>query len=225
MLKAMIFDLDGVITDTAEFHFIAWQRLGKKIDIPFDRAFNENLKGISRMESLEKILEHGGKADSYTDEEKEALAHEKNEDYKELIKQITPADILPGINTLLEDCQKEGLKLVLASASKNGPAILASLGLSDVFDYVVDPASLKNGKPDPEIFQKGAAALGFDVAECIGVEDAEAGIEAINRANMFSVGVGSAESMKEADLFVEDTSQLNLKEIIGAYTKFHSKSK
>lgn len=218
VLKGVIFDLDGVITDTAEFHFRAWQDLGEKIAIPFDREFNEKLKGISRMDSLERILEHGGKNNAYTIEEKEALAKEKNDDYVELIKEITPADILPGVKKFLDDCLAAGLKLGLASASKNGPAILENLGLTDYFEIVVDPASLANGKPDPEIFLKGAEMLGLSPSECVGVEDAEAGVESINGAGMFSVGVGTADSMKEADMFVENTADLDLEAILKAHS-------
>lgn len=215
-IKGIIFDLDGVITDTAEFHFQAWQKLGEQIAIPFDRAFNENLKGISRMDSLERILEHGGKADAFSSEEKQQLAHEKNEDYKQLIQRIAPSDVLPGMAQFLADCQAAGLKMGLASASKNGPAILEGLGLTDTFDAIVDPALLKNGKPDPEIFLRGAQMLGLKPEECIGIEDAEAGIESINAAGMFSVGVGSAAAMKQADLFVEKTEDLHLREVLEA---------
>lgn len=215
-IKGIILDLDGVLTDTAEYHFRAWQRLGERIGIPFDREFNESLKGISRMESLERILMYGGKADAYSPEEKEALAQEKNEDYQQLIQQITPKDILPGMGKFLADCQKAGLRLALASASKNGPAILERLGLTGIFEVVVDPAQLTRGKPDPEIFLKGAELLRLRPEECVGVEDAEAGIQAINAAGMFSVGVGSAEAMKEADLFVEKTEHLRLEEVLAA---------
>lgn len=219
MLKGIIFDLDGVITDTAEFHFLAWQKLGEKIGITFDRAFNENLKGISRMDSLDRILAYGNKENNYTQAEKEALAHEKNEHYKQLIQQISPEDLLPGIASFIKACQEKELRLALASASKNGPTILTSLGLADVFEVVVDPATLRKGKPDPEIFLQAAESLGLDPSECAGVEDAEAGIEAINRAGMFSVGVGTTEAMSEADLFVEDTIDLNLEEIIASFNQ------
>lgn len=220
-IKGVIFDLDGVITDTAEFHYRAWQDLGEKIGITFDRAFNENLKGISRMDSLNLILEHGNKAGDYSDAEKEALATDKNDDYKRLIEEITPADILPGIQTFLDACLAKGMKLALASASKNGPAILERLELTHYFEVVVDPASLKKGKPDPEIFLKAAELLHLQPSECIGVEDAEAGIKSINAAGMFSVGVGSPESMKEADIFVENTKELKLEKIINKYKKTH----
>lgn len=212
--KGFIFDLDGVITDTAEYHYLAWKNLGKKIGIEIDREFNEKLKGISRMDSLDRILVHGGKAAVYTETEKEALAADKNNEYVKLIEDITPADLLPGIPALLRDLKAANIKLALASASKNGPVILGRLGITDYFDEIVDPSLLTNGKPDPEIFIKGAAQLGLDVSECVGVEDAEAGITAINRAKMFSVGVGDPESMKEADYRVASTADLSSKELL-----------
>lgn len=214
MIKGLIFDLDGVITDTAEYHYLAWKSLAEKIGIEIDREFNEQLKGISRMESLELILERGGKADAYTDAEKEELATQKNEEYKESIKEITPKDILPGISELLKEAKEQKLGLVLASASKNGPAIMERLEIMDLFDGIVDPASLKAGKPDPEIFVRGAEMLGLSTRECVGLEDAEAGIQAINGADMFSVGVGSEEAMREADYAVADTADLNLQTIL-----------
>lgn len=219
MIKGLIFDLDGVITDTAEYHYLAWKSLAEKIDISIDRKFNEQLKGISRMESLELILQHGNKADAYTDAEKEELATQKNEEYKEYIKEITPADLLPGIDTLLKEAKERGMGMALASASKNGPEIMKRLEIEDLFDGVVDPASLKAGKPDPEIFFRGAEILGLSVDECIGLEDAEAGIESINGAGMFSVGVGSKEAMKEADYAVESTADLILDRLVEKASK------
>lgn len=214
MIKGLIFDLDGVITDTAEYHYLAWKSLAEKIGIEIDREFNEQLKGISRMESLDLILKHGNKEQSYTEAEKEELATQKNEEYKESIKEITPDDLLPGIEKLLKEAKEKKLGLVLASASKNGPAIMENLQITDLFDGIVDPASLKAGKPDPEIFIRGAEMLGLKTEECVGLEDAEAGIESINGANMFSVGVGSKEAMKQADYAVEDTSKLDLNTIL-----------
>ncbi|MBP1040745.1 beta-phosphoglucomutase [Vagococcus sp. BWB3-3] len=215
-IKGFIFDLDGVITDTAEYHYHAWKNLGKKMGIEIDREFNEKLKGISRMDSLERILAYGGKADRYTDSEKELLAADKNGEYVKLIEDITPADLLPGIPQLLLDLKASGIKLALASASKNGPVILDRLGITADFDEIVDPSLLTKGKPDPEIFVKGAQQLGLEASECIGVEDAEAGIAAINGAHMFSVGVGDPESMKEADYRVANTSELSLQKILEA---------
>jgi len=214
MIKGLIFDLDGVITDTAEYHYLAWKSLAEKLDIEIDREFNEQLKGISRMESLDLILKHGNKDKDYTEEEKVELATQKNDEYKEYIKQITPKDLLPGIDQLLKDAKAKGLGMALASASKNGPEIMKRLEIEDLFDGIVDPASLHAGKPDPEIFVKGAEILGLDTSECVGLEDAEAGVEAINAANMFSVGVGSEAAMHKADYIVKDTNELTLEKIL-----------
>lgn len=215
-MKAFIFDLDGVLTDTAEFHYQAWKKLGERIGISFGREFNEQLKGISRMESLERILAYGNKEEAFTDEEKKKLAAEKNEDYKELITQITPKDLLPGIPEFLDDIKGSGIRMAIASASRNAPVILERLGIMKEFDAIVDPAKLQRGKPDPEIFLTGAELLGVQPSECVGIEDAEAGIEAINAAGMFSVGVGTPQSMKEADYSVEHTDQLSLSAILEA---------
>ena len=220
MIKGLIFDLDGVITDTAEYHYLAWKSLAEKIGIEIDRAFNEQLKGISRMESLELILQHGNKSEAYTLEEKEKLAAQKNEEYKEYIKQVTPADLLPGIAELLRDAREQGIKMSLASASKNAPEIMQRLEIDGLFEGIVDPASLKAGKPDPEIFIRGAELLGLSVKECVGLEDAEAGIESINAAGMFSVGVGTKDAMKEADYAVESTAELDLKTILEKVSDF-----
>ena len=218
-LRAFIFDLDGVITDTAEYHYLAWKQLANEMGITFTREDNERLKGISRMESLEIILEIGNKQSSYTVEEKEKLATQKNEHYMELIKQITPNDCLPGIKQLLNDIKAAGYKLGLASVSKNAPAVMNSLQLSDQFDYMVDAHTIKKGKPDPEIFLKAAERLGVHADECIGIEDAEAGVEAIKSAGMFAVGVGSKDQLAKADLLYSNTSDLSLNEIIREYRK------
>ncbi len=210
MVKAVIFDLDGVITDTAELHYQAWKNLANSISIDFDREFNEELKGISRMDSLNKILSLGGVADQYTQDEKIALATKKNEEYKGLLVHLKPEDIYPGIMELLKSLKQSNIKIGLASASKNGPAILNYLQITDYFDTIADPDSVANGKPAPDIFLKAAEQLGVTPQECMGVEDSEAGIEAIKRANMFAVGVGTVEVMRKAgaDLVLADTTGL-----------------
>ncbi|MCP8617867.1 beta-phosphoglucomutase [Salirhabdus salicampi] len=216
-VKAVIFDLDGVITDTAEFHYVAWGNLASSLGISFDREFNENLKGISRMESLEKILKYGQKANEFTLEQKQELAYKKNEYYKQLIKQVTPAHILPGIKELIEELKRNNLKLAVASASKNATTILTSLGLLDYFDYIVDVEKIKNGKPDPEIFLNAAKHLDVPKENCIGVEDAAAGVEAIKAASMFAVGVGQREILSRADLVVNSTVELTYSKLIKAF--------
>ncbi|SHH50047.1 beta-phosphoglucomutase [Clostridium grantii] len=216
-IKAFIFDLDGVITDTAEYHFLAWEKTAKILDIPFDRAFNENLKGVSRMESLEKILVNGNKQNDLTYEEKLKLAYDKNQYYVELIEQITEKDLLPGIEDLLKELKQKKIKIGLASASKNAITVIQGLKVGKYFDFIADAAICKNSKPAPDIFLMAAEGLGLEAKYCVGVEDAEAGIEAIKAAKMFSVGVGEPISMRKADMIVANTKELSLKKIIENY--------
>lgn len=215
-LKAVIFDLDGVITDSAKYHYLAWKELADELGIAFDEEYNEKLKGVSRMESLELILQNGNVCDKYSLREKEEMADRKNENYKELIKQMTPEDILPGVFGFLEELKAAGIKTALASVSKNAPFILHQLELEAYFDYVADAASVPNAKPFPDIFLAGKDHFGFASEECVGVEDAKAGIEAIHRAGMKAVGVGTPEQMEEADLLLL-TDQLSLYRIKQAF--------
>lgn len=215
-LKAVIFDLDGVITDSARYHYLAWKELADELGIPFDEAYNEKLKGVSRMESLELILKNGNACERYTDEEKEAMAEKKNDNYKELIKQITPNDILPGIMEFLTELKENGIRIALASVSKNAPFIIGQLELETYFDYIADAAAVPNAKPFPDIFLAGMNEFGLSPKECIGVEDARTGIEAIHRAGMKAVGVGTPEEMEEADLKIT-TKELGLVRILEAF--------
>ncbi|MGG0717752.1 beta-phosphoglucomutase [Robertmurraya massiliosenegalensis] len=212
--EAFIFDLDGVLTDTAEYHFLAWQKLAEELGISIDREFNEKLKGISRMESLERIIALDPSLREFSESEKEMHANNKNRHYLDLIKTINSEDVLPGIVSLLQMIKEHPIKIALGSASKNAQIVLEQLGLSDYFDYVVDASKVKNGKPDPETFTTAADFLQVPYGECVGIEDAAAGVEAINRANMFSVGVGSRLHLSLADYIVEDTSQLHFEEIV-----------
>lgn len=207
-LEAVIFDLDGVITDTVEYHYLAWKQIADELNIPFDRKYNENLRGISRMESLELILKRGDQ--QYSLDEKLKLAEKKNEYYQQLINKMTPADLLPGIGSLLQELKAKGIKIGLASASRNARNVLDKLQIADYFDYIVDPTTLVKGKPDPEIFLVCAEAMKVPVQNCVGVEDAEAGIAAIKAANMKAVGVGRSEALRDADIVVQDTNQLTV---------------
>ncbi|MGL6227727.1 MAG: beta-phosphoglucomutase [Culicoidibacterales bacterium] len=219
--QSVVFDLDGVITDTAHYHFLAWRNLANKLGIAFDEAFNEELKGISRMESLEKILVKGGVAEKYTAEEKAVLADQKNVEYVALLADMSPSDIFPGIETLLTQLRAQGTKIALASASKNAPMILDALGITTLFDYVVDPDEVPNGKPAPDIFVRGAEAVGADPKFSIGVEDAVAGIRGVLDAGMFAVGVGTPEQMEQAGahLVVQDTNDLTVALLNAKYQK------
>jgi beta-phosphoglucomutase len=214
MLKAIIFDLDGVITDTAAFHFIAWKKLGERLGIELTEAFNEELKGVDRTESLRRILALGNQEDSFSEEEKNELAAEKNDFYVQLIQQITPSDILPGIARLLVELKEHQLKIALASASKNAPTILERLGLSESFDTIVDPTTLSKGKPDPEIFIKACEQLAIVPDEAIGVEDAYSGIQAINDAQMLSIGIGDPVTLSDADHTFPTTEELTFEKLM-----------
>jgi beta-phosphoglucomutase len=211
-IEAVIFDLDGVITDTAHFHFLAWRNLARDLGVDFTLEFNEKLKGISRAESLEKILVLGNLQNKYSREEKEILASRKNIEYVELLKDMKESDIYPGIKELIMELRENNIKVALASASKNAPIILKALKITELFDHIVDPDSVANGKPAPDIFLAGAKAVGADPENCVGVEDAEAGIKAILDAKMFPVGVGTPNQMKQAGakLIVANTKELTL---------------
>ena len=206
--KAVIFDLDGVITDTAHYHFLAWKRLADSVDAPFDEAFNEQLKGVDRMGSLELILARAPR--TYTPAEKRALADAKNGHYQELIATMTPGDLLPGALRALEEVRAAGLKIGLASVSRNAFTVLDRLGIRDRFDDVVDAATVVNGKPDPEIFLTAAAHLGVDPRDCLGVEDAAAGVASIKDAGMFAVGVGSPAVLHRADRVIPSMEAFRL---------------
>ena len=198
--RAVVFDLDGVITDTARFHHLAWKRLADSLGIGFDEELAESLKGIDRRMSLQMILDKGGvKLESA---EFDRLADMKNVWYKELIGTMTRDDLLPGALDTLQAVRAAGLKVGLASVSQNAPAILERLGIADLFDTVVDARLLKRGKPDPEIFLKAAAQLGIDPDDCLGVEDAVAGVASIKGAGMTALGIGKPSVLTEADTVI-----------------------
>lgn len=210
MFKAVLFDLDGVITDTAEYHYKAWKELARGLEIDIDRKFNEQLKGVSREDSLTLILQKGNKLEDISEDEFKQLAKEKNDHYVTLIKSITKEDIYPGIAELLKDLSKNQIKIALASASKNGPALLDMMGIRHYFDAIVDPASLKQGKPAPDIFLEAAKEVCVPIHECIGIEDAKAGIEAIKASGALPVGVGSTQDLGDDIVVVPNTKDLTL---------------
>lgn len=219
VLKAVIFDLDGVITDTAEYHYQAWKAIAEELNIPFTREFNENLKGVSRIDSLKLLLGQANPPADYSEAEMNELADRKNKLYVELISSITPADLLPGIDRFLSELREAGIKTGIASASKNAPAVLRSLGASGRFDTVVDVTKLKNNKPDPEIFLTAAASLGVEPGACIGIEDAVSGIDAIKAAGMFAVAIGSGSQFPKADVVLPGTAGLNYRELAQRFAK------
>jgi beta-phosphoglucomutase len=219
-IKAFIFDLDGVITDTAEFHYLAWKKLGERLGIEIDREFNEQLKGVSRMESLERLLKLRNRQNDFSAEEKEKMAAEKNNHYQQLIDQVNPSHLLGGIPELLNELKERNIKIGLASASKNAFRVIEKLEIGAYFECIVDAATVVNGKPDPEIFLKAADALQIHAESCVGVEDAEAGVEAIKAAGMFAVGVGNPDVLARADLVVARTAELTFEKISSSFQSY-----
>lgn len=209
MIKAVIFDLDGVIVSTDHCHYEAWKMMTDEENIYFDEAINNRLRGVSRMASLEIVLERAEK--SYTEDEKSELAERKNNYYKELITKLTPDDILPGAMENLEELKKNEIKIAIGSSSKNTPIILKQVGLDSYFDVVSDGNNITNSKPDPEVFIKAYEMLGIEPGNCLVVEDADAGIEAGKKGGMKTLSVNGA---KGADYFAENLSAFSILENI-----------
>ncbi len=214
MIKAVIFDLDGVITETSNQHFEAWKAMANMIGVEIDMAFNESLKGISREVALKAILEYGGILGKYSKEEMEKLSFCKNEYYKQLISQFTPSNVFKGVVELFEYLRERDIKIAIGSASRNAPTLIKAMDLEQYIDYIVNPEDVKKGKPAPDIFLKAADVLGVKPSDCIGVEDAIAGIKAIKAAGMYSIGIGAVEVLKEADVVFERISEIDLNIII-----------
>ncbi|WP_354431225.1 MULTISPECIES: beta-phosphoglucomutase [unclassified Mucilaginibacter] len=208
-IKACIFDLDGVIVDTAVYHYQAWKRLANEMGFDFTEHQNEQLKGVSRMASLNLILGWGNITNK-TEEEKEVLATQKNTWYTEMIGKMTPAEILPGAREFVQTCRDAGLKTAIGSASKNTPTILNKLQLTQLFDAIVDGNSVSIPKPDPEVFLKGAEAVGIEPSACVVFEDAVAGIEAAINGGMKTVGIGSADTLIKAQIVVSGLDKMTL---------------
>lgn len=196
--KAAIFDLDGVITDTAELHYAAWKQLADEQGIHFDHAINEQLKGVERMASLEIILR--GSSAVYSAIQKENMARQKNQYYNTLLKMMTPENLLPMARETLQVLRERGIKTALASASKNAATVIGQLKIGTLFDYIVDVKEIRRNKPDPEIFINAATYMGIAPEKSFGVEDAAAGIAAIKSAGMYAVGIGKSDILHNADI-------------------------
>lgn len=216
MFRAAIFDLDGVVTDTATLHFRAWRSMAADIGIGIDESFNELLKGVGRMDSLDRILEFGGCAGDYGEDDRVRLADAKNADYVESLSSLGPRDVLPGIRGLIEEMRRREIRVGLASASKNAPRILDALGMRAHFDRIADPSAVPHGKPAPDLFLEAARVLGVEPHDCIGIEDAIAGIESINAAGMVSVGVGDVKLMAShgAHVFFPSTESMTFADLV-----------
>jgi beta-phosphoglucomutase len=210
--KACLFDLDGVLVDTAIYHFQAWKNLGKKFNYELTEEQNEQLKGVSRVESLNKILAWANY--SATEAEKSEWLVEKNEEYLRLISNMNPSEILPGVVEFLTKIKELGYQIALGSASKNAEIILQKTGLIDWFDLIIDGNKVSKSKPDPEVFLKGAEGLGLSPEHCIVFEDAQAGVEAAKAGNMKAIGIGDAETLNLADKIIPNFIGVNAVELL-----------
>jgi beta-phosphoglucomutase len=211
-LKACLFDLDGVIVDTAKYHYIAWKKIADELGFEFTETHNERLKGVSRMQSLEILLEIG-KMTLLDQKTKDMFANRKNAIYVDFINQITPDEILPGAENFLKELRKNKIYTALGSASKNAPLILERLHITSLFDVIIDGNNVSKAKPDPEVFLMGARELKVLPSECIVFEDAEAGIEAAIAGGMKSVGIGDPRILSKADLVVKGLYALNYRTV------------
>lgn len=215
-MKGCIFDLDGVITDTAKYHYQAWKYLGEQIGIIIDATMNEQLKGLSRMDSLELILTSVNKSTLYTAEEKQVLAHKKNDYYLTLLEELTPDDLLEGVAVFLDQLKEKNIPCAIASASKNAPYILKKLKIIDRFDAIVDPSQLIKGKPDPEIFIRAVELIDISPQEAVGFEDSQAGIDGMKQCGMYTIGIDNNQigKLKGANQVISTMNDLSLEELL-----------
>ena len=209
-IHGFIFDLDGVLTDTAEYHYQAWQRLADEDGIPFDRERNEALRGVSRRHSLELLL--AGRV--YPEEQMLEMMERKNRYYQELLKQVTPDDLLPGVCNLLEALRAAGIKIAVGSASKNAREVVQRLQIEPCLDALADGYSVVRPKPAPDLFVYAAGLLHVCVSECVVFEDAAVGVEAAKTAGMYAVGLGPVERVGQADLVFPDLSNVTLNDVL-----------
>ncbi len=209
-LEAVIFDMDGVLTETSHQHFLAWKMLAQKLGYDLPNAVNDQVKGISRLESLEIVLKAGNMSDKFSDSEKVQMADDKNAIYQSLIKEFTKENVSEGALELLKSLKENNIKIGLASVSKNAPFLLEAMEISEYFDVVVDPREIKHGKPAPDIFLMAAKKLGAAPENCIGVEDAYAGVESIKSAKMTPVGIGTKEVLSNCETVLSNLNEVNI---------------
>ena len=205
-LAAVIFDLDGVIVKTDEYHYRAWKRLADELDIPFDREKNQQLRGVGRMSSLKIVLPHDH---GYSQEQLEELASRKNGYYQKLIEELSPDDLLPGTKELLDELDAHGVKKAVGSASKNAGTVVDKLQVRDRFDAVITGHDFERGKPAPDVFLAATERLGVEPGKCIVFEDAVAGVEAAHNGGMKAVGVGPKDLLSDAERVVKSLAEVS----------------
>ena len=217
MHKCLLFDLDGVLVDTAKYHFLAWKQLADELGIPFTAQDNERFKGVSRTRCMEILLELGSR--TMPEEEQNFYRDKKNQTYVSYIQNMGDEEVLPGVTDFLRDAKSRGYAIALGSASKNSGLILDRLHLTKYFDAIVDGTKVSRAKPDPEVFLQGAAELGLPPQECIVFEDAVAGVQAAHAGGMQVVGIGSRQALPEADLNLPGFQKITIVDIEAGLTK------
>ena len=214
-IKACLFDLDGVVVDTAKYHYLAWKKIADDLGFDFSEMDNERLKGVSRMESLDILLELG--EINIDQRAKNELATIKNDLYVSYIQKMTPDEILPGVITFLDELHNNGILIALGSASKNALSILDKINIAHKFDAVIDGNKVSKAKPDPEVFLKGAIELGVEPYDCLVFEDAQAGIDAARNGGMYIIGIGKPENLTNADFVIPGFATINLHQLRSWY--------
>jgi len=217
-LKGVLFDLDGVITDTAKLHFNAWSKLAQdELGVTLQKSFENDLKGISRTDSINRILKYAKLTNKFNHKQIETLLNKKNEYYTTEANKLTKNDIFPGITNLLNELKSAGILLSIASASRNAPAVLKKIGLLNMFDAIADPQNVKHGKPAPDIFIEAAHQIGLNPEECVGLEDAPAGVQSIKSAHAIAIGIGNNAELSAADKVIPSTNNLSISLLNNVY--------
>lgn len=211
-IKACLFDLDGVIVDTAKYHFKAWRKMANALGFDFSEKENEQLKGVSRMDSINLILGWGGITLSET--EKQQWASQKNDWYLELLQKMDEKEILPGALEFVQDLQQKGIRIALGSSSKNAVLALTKVNMLHYFEAIIDGTKTTRSKPDPQVFQMGAAALDCQPSQCIVFEDAESGVAAALAGGFYAIGMGSPSNLGAAHLVLSSLSDITIEDII-----------
>lgn len=225
-LKGVLFDLDGVIIDTVPLYYQANQMIAEQIGVSFSKSLNDSLRGVSRADVIEKLVLLSPDPDRFTDQDKEQLGKKKNAYYQQLISQIDPTCVLPGIEKLLKELQLAGIKIALASSSTNAQRVITQLGMESYFDYIVDAKKVAKGKPNPAIFLEALTGIEQEAGDCIGIEDGVAGVQALNEIGVYTVGVGTllAEKMErlnlQIDWLVESTQEIQMHRLLEKFTSY-----
>lgn len=221
-IRGFLFDLNGILTDSWIYHSQAWKQIADKLNIKWTPQLEEEIKGRSRLDTLDIILSSMGYKDKYTKVEKIQLAQEKNNVYQTLIDKMSPADRLPGIMPFLEQLTSQGYRMAIASASENAPKEIEKLQLTNYFPNIVDITKIEHNKPAPDVYLKAAEMLGLTANQCVGIDDGEVGIESINQAGAISIGIGDPQVLKAADINFASTKDLTLANIQNNWNDHHA---